>query len=175
MCKCRADSHLQGSMMFWYFVTASRPRCPSFEKHWTLLFNSVYSSIYTRHLWGSCFICFKSPFPTFSGKELSWQCRRHRSCGYSTSVGKIPWKKKNGNPTTAFLPGKSHGQRNLVGQSPWGYKRHDWVAKQIPNIYCVLSTHRDVSYSSSCSSLISSRCSLSKKLFSALWFFAMSV
>ena len=84
--------------MFWYFVTASRPRCPSFEKHWTLLFNSVYSSIYTRHLWGSCFICFKSPFPTFSGKELSWQCRRHRSCGFSTSVGKIPWKKKMATP-----------------------------------------------------------------------------
>ena len=22
-----------------------------------------------------------------------------------------------------FLPGKSHGQRNLVGYSPWGHKR----------------------------------------------------
>ena len=27
----------------------------------------------------------------------------------------------NGNPLQ-FLPGKSHGQRNLVGFSPWGHR-----------------------------------------------------
>ena len=26
-------------------------------------------------------------------------------------------------PTPVFLPGKSHGQRNLVGYSPWGHKQ----------------------------------------------------
>ena len=26
-------------------------------------------------------------------------------------------------PTPVFLPGKSHGQRSLVGYSPWGGKR----------------------------------------------------
>ena len=26
----------------------------------------------------------------------------------------------NGNPTPLFLPGKSHGQKNLVGSSLWG-------------------------------------------------------
>ena len=26
-------------------------------------------------------------------------------------------------PTLVFLPGKSHGQRSLVGCSPWGQKR----------------------------------------------------
>ena len=25
-------------------------------------------------------------------------------------------------PTPVFLPGKSHGQRSLVGYSPWDYK-----------------------------------------------------
>ena len=25
-------------------------------------------------------------------------------------------------PTPVFLPGKSHGQRSLVGYSPWGHK-----------------------------------------------------
>ena len=25
-------------------------------------------------------------------------------------------------PTPVFLPGESHGQRNLVGYSPWGHK-----------------------------------------------------
>ena len=28
-------------------------------------------------------------------------------------------------PTPAFLPGKSHGQRSLVGYSPWGRKELD--------------------------------------------------
>ena len=27
---------------------------------------------------------------------------------------------RNGNPLHVFLPGKSHGQRSLVGYSPWG-------------------------------------------------------
>ena len=34
---------------------------------------------------------------------------------------KIPWRRK-WQPTPVFLPGKSHGQRNLVGPSPWGHK-----------------------------------------------------
>ena len=34
---------------------------------------------------------------------------------------KIPQKRK-WQPTPVFLPGKSHGQRNLVGYSPWGRK-----------------------------------------------------
>ena len=32
--------------------------------------------------------------------------------------GKIPWRKE-WQPTPVFLPGKSHGQRNLAGYSPW--------------------------------------------------------
>ena len=28
-------------------------------------------------------------------------------------------------PTPVFLPGESHGQRNLVGYSPWGCKELD--------------------------------------------------
>ena len=27
--------------------------------------------------------------------------------------------------TPAFLPGESHGQRSLVGHSPWGHKASD--------------------------------------------------
>ena len=35
-------------------------------------------------------------------------------------------------PTPVFLPGKSHGQRCLVGYSPWGCKivRQDLATKQ---------------------------------------------
>ena len=32
-------------------------------------------------------------------------------------VGKIPWRRK-WQPTLVFLPGESHGQRNLVGYGP---------------------------------------------------------
>ena len=28
-------------------------------------------------------------------------------------------------PTSVFLPGGFHGQRSLVGYSPWGYKETD--------------------------------------------------
>ena len=39
----------------------------------------------------------------------------------------IPWRKK-WQPTSVFLPGKkSHGQRRLVGYSPWG-RRVTWVS-----------------------------------------------
>ena len=31
----------------------------------------------------------------------------------------------NGNPLPIFFPGKSHGQRNLAGYSPWGHKDMD--------------------------------------------------
>ena len=35
-----------------------------------------------------------------------------------------PWRRK-WQPTAVFLPGKSHGQRNLVGYSLWGHKESD--------------------------------------------------
>ena len=39
-------------------------------------------------------------------------------------VGKIPWRRK-WQPTPVFLPGEFHGQRSLVGYSPWGHKELD--------------------------------------------------
>ena len=39
-------------------------------------------------------------------------------------VGKIHWRKK-WQPTPVFFPGKSCGQRNLVGYSPQGWKELD--------------------------------------------------
>ena len=40
------------------------------------------------------------------------------------SVLKIHWRSK-WQPTPVLLPGKSHGQRSLVGYSPWGRKESD--------------------------------------------------
>ena len=39
-------------------------------------------------------------------------------------VRKIPWRTE-WLPTAVFLPGKSHGQRSLVGYSPWVTKESD--------------------------------------------------
>ena len=44
--------------------------------------------------------------------------------GLSPLVEKISWRRK-WQPTPVFLPGKSHGQRSLVGYSPWGRKESD--------------------------------------------------
>ena len=43
-------------------------------------------------------------------------------------AGSIPgpgrsFGEENGSPVPVFLLGKSHGQRSLVGHSPWGCKR----------------------------------------------------
>ena len=39
-------------------------------------------------------------------------------------VRKTPWRRKR-QPTPVFLLGESHGQRGLVGDSPWGHKELD--------------------------------------------------
>ena len=36
----------------------------------------------------------------------------------------FPWRRK-WQPIPVSLPGKSHGQRSLVGYSPWGRKESD--------------------------------------------------
>ena len=59
-----------------------------------------------------------------SGKESACQCRRH---GFDPLVRNIPWRRK-WPPTPVFSPGKSHGQRSLVGCSPWGFKEQDTTA-----------------------------------------------
>ena len=59
-----------------------------------------------------------------SGKEPTWQCRRHQRPGLHHWVRKIPWKKA-WEPTPVFLPEGSSGQRSLAGYSPWGHKELD--------------------------------------------------
>ena len=44
--------------------------------------------------------------------------------GFNSWVGKLPWR-RIWQSTPALLPGKSHGQRSLIGYSPWGRKESD--------------------------------------------------
>ena len=59
-----------------------------------------------------------------SGKETACQCRRLQRHEFDPWVGKIPWTRA-WQPTSVFLPGESHGQRNMGGYSPWGHKELD--------------------------------------------------
>ena len=85
--------------------------------------NSGKGSSYRRYI-----------FPAGSaGKESSCQCRRHRKRKFDPWVRKIPWRKK-WLPTPVFLPKKSHGQRSLLGYSPWSGEESNTTEQ--------LSTHR---------------------------------
>ena len=42
----------------------------------------------------------------------------------SKLISELLWRRK-WQPTTVFLPGKSHGWRSLTGYSPWGRKESD--------------------------------------------------
>ena len=55
-----------------------------------------------------------------------WQriCLQWGKPGFDSWVGKIPWKRA-WQPTPISLPGESHGQRRLVGCSPWGSRESD--------------------------------------------------
>ena len=44
--------------------------------------------------------------------------------GFNPWIGKIPWRRE-WQPTVVFLPGESHGQKNLGAYSPWGQKESD--------------------------------------------------
>ena len=57
-------------------------------------------------------------------EKSACQCRRCKSYDFAPWVGKIPWRRK-WKLTPVFLLGKFHGQRSLVGYSPWGYKELD--------------------------------------------------
>ena len=70
--------------------------------------------------------------------------------GNSGDVGSIPGSRRsprggNGHPLV-FLPGKSHGQRSLMGHSPWGHTdRGAWQAT-----LCLTHTHTHTHSLSAC-------------------------
>ena len=58
-----------------------------------------------------------------NGKESTCQCR----CGFHPGSGRSPCRRQ-WQPTPVFLAGKSHGERSLVGYSPWDCKESDMTA-----------------------------------------------
>ena len=69
----------------------------------------------------------------FQWKRICLPSRRH---GFDPWVGKIAWRRNQptgGNPLQYSRLGNPHGQRSLVGCSPWGCKESDTTER--------LSTH----------------------------------
>ena len=95
---------------------------------WDWKCENVYMNmnVYIRSQWRPCY-GLKTCVPHLG---LPWWLRRSSVClqcgrpGLDPWVGKILWRRK-WQPTPVLLPGKSHGQRSLVGYSPWGRKESD--------------------------------------------------
>ena len=70
-------------------------------------------------------------FQDFPGGSAVKESASMQETKVRSLVGKMPWRRK-WQPTPLFFPGKSHGQRTLVGYSPCGHKRvrHDLATKQ---------------------------------------------
>ena len=57
-------------------------------------------------------------------KNLPANAGDARDAGFDPWVRKIPWRRE-WQLTPVFLTGEFHGQRSLVGYSPWGHKELD--------------------------------------------------
>ena len=84
---------------------ASRPAC------WILVGCRGVSEIW-EEVWGDVMAESDSCLPPVSGM------------GGETQQGCVPWRRK-WQPSPVFLTEKPHGQRSLVGYSPWGRKESD--------------------------------------------------
>ena len=67
-----------------------------------------------------------------SDREPTCQCRR---CSFDPWVRMIPWRREQ-QSTPVSMPGESHGQRSLVGNSPWG--RKEWTTTEWLNNWTCL-------------------------------------
>ena len=64
-------------------------------------------------------------------------------------VRKISWRRE-WLPTSVFLLGEFHGQRNLAGCSPWGCKESDTTEQLTgPRLYMHTHTHTPILVASS--------------------------
>ena len=66
-------------------------------------------------------------FPDGSvGKESACSTGDSADAGSIPWLGRFPWRRA-WQPTPVFLPEESHGQRSLVGYSPWRHRELDTV------------------------------------------------
>ena len=97
--------------MKWYYIN--------------LLFTDVVAVQSWRCVWFFCLFVFltdrHNKFPWW----FSWW-RVCLHCGRQSLGGETPWRRK-WKPILVFLPGEFHGQKSLVGYSPWDHKELDKI------------------------------------------------
>ena len=67
---------------------------------------------------------FSSVLSEYSKSGVACVCTvdiRKLECGLTFILSRLKYLEMAKEPTPVLLPGKSHGQRNLVGCSPWGH------------------------------------------------------
>ena len=100
--------------MFWsYVIVMALCTCACTDTQWNHIFLSLP--------WWAFLVAYM-----VKNLPATWET------GFHPWVGKIPWRRK-WQPSPVFLPGEFHGQRSLVGYSPWGCKELDLTEQ--------LSTH----------------------------------
>ena len=114
----------------WHAAVHGVAKSRTWLSDWTELNVSlgVYILIFLIDIW----VIYSSGLPSgASGIESTCRFRRRKRLGCDPWVGKIPWRKA-WQPTPVFLPGESHGQRNLVGYRPWDQQQLD-MTEQLNN------------------------------------------
>ena len=81
--------------------------------HVPLRLSHCSKSLHNHCMYVCVYMCLRYFPGGASGKESACQCRRHKRHRFD------PWAWQ---PTPVFLPGKSQGQRSLVGYCPKGQK-----------------------------------------------------
>ena len=110
---------------------------------WRHLTNWWRSQDYQRLSLGTLLINFIVGQEKLVKYKVSWLSRWHSgkepacSVGDAGDVSLIPWRRK-WQHTPVFLPGRSHGQRSLVGYCPWGLRESDMTE---PACIRCLSSH----------------------------------
>ena len=108
-----------------------------FETPWDVTYQAPLSMGFSGNSPGvDCHFLLQGIFPTQGSNLVLPHCRQmlyrlsHQGsqmviCSISDHVR---WHCRNWQPTPVFLPGEFHGQRSLVGYSPWGRRvGHIWV------------------------------------------------
>ena len=152
--RCLSDSfmvckHRNWLLLFWFNFSRDLVNWEVLEdKRWPLFPEQRETWFIISEGRDSIYLWNEKDFPgDASGKEFGWQCSRLRRYKFNPWVGKIPWGRKQQH-TPVYLLGKSHGQKSLMGYSPWGCKRvgHDRVTEHVAckdiwknkNAHCLL-------------------------------------
>ena len=109
--------------------TWKQPRCPSADE-WIIklwyIYTMEYYSANKKNAFESVLMRWMKLEPIIQSKVS--QKEKHQ---YSILTHIYIWnlERRQWPPTPVLLPGKSHGQRSLVGCSPWGRKESDMTER----------------------------------------------